>query len=217
MQHVLTELLVSLIAALQALIALSGAPVVPAAEEGWKSATATVFWVGEGETDDNGFIHNRSSAWDVAWMEHFGGLDDPNDRCGSRPCAFIPNENPFYIALPYNDMARGRSKENATRIPWYEQSKRHSILKNRWVEVSAKGRSCFGEWQDVGPFETDDIEYVFGESERPLNREGLQAGIDLSPALRDCLGVGDVAEVRWRHVERADVPAGPWLEIVTGS
>jgi hypothetical protein len=216
MQQTLTELLVALVAALQALVAFSGAS-VPVAEEEWKSATATVFWVGEGEADDNGFIHNRSSAWDVDWMAHFGGLDDPDDRCGFRPCAFTPGENPFYVALPYSDMARGRMKENAARIPWYEQSGRRTILKDRWIEVSAHGRSCFGQWEDVGPFETDDIEYVFGESERPLNREGVKAGIDLSPAMRDCLGIGGVAEVRWRHVEREDVPAGPWRDIVTGS
>lgn len=216
MSHTLTELLATLVVALQAILALSGTQ-TPIAEEGWKDATATVFWVGESETNDNGFIHNRSSAWDIDWMEHFGGIDDPDDRCGFRPCAFTPRENPFYIALPYSDMARGRSKENAARIPWYEHRENHTILKDRWVEVSAKGRSCFGQWEDVGPFETDDIEYVFGEAGKPLNREGVKAGIDLSPAMRDCLGISGVAEVRWRHAERDNVPAGPWLDIVTGA
>jgi hypothetical protein len=181
----------------------------------WKKATATVFWVGEGATDENGFIHNESSAWDVDWREHFGGLDDPSDRCGYHPCAFTPDENPFYIALPYNDLRRGRSKENATLIPWFAGPATSTILKNRWVEVSVDGTSCFGQWEDVGPFETDDVAYVFGDAEWPENEEGVGAGIDLSPAIRDCLSVGDVSEVRWRHVEYDVVPNGPWLSIVT--
>lgn len=181
----------------------------------WKKATATVFWVGEGATDENGFIHNEQSAWDARWLEHFGGVDDPKCRNGFYPCAFTPKENPFYVALPYNDMWHGRSKENANMIPWYTQPSQTSILKNRWVEVSVHGKSCFGQWEDVGPFETDDIAYVFGAAEWAANEEGVWAGIDLSPALRDCLGIGDTAEVRWRHVDRTAVQNGPWLEIIT--
>src|SRR5438874_2455120 len=67
----------------------------------WKPAIATVFWVGEGPTADNGFIANVKNAWDGEWQAHYGGVDDPHDRCGYWPCSFRPRENPFYIALPY--------------------------------------------------------------------------------------------------------------------
>jgi hypothetical protein len=186
-------------------------------EISWKRAIATVFWVGEGADGDNGFIHNRSSAWDGEWQTSFGGVDAPEDRCDFVPCAFTPEENPFYIALPYNDLdVRGAPKANAARIPWHRTAKT-SILKNRWVAVRADDTTCYGQWEDVGPFHSDDIEYVFGDAENPLNQTGAKAGIDLSPAMRDCLGVGGIASVTWRHVEEVDVPAGPWRTVITGN
>ena len=85
----------------------------------WKPAIATVFWVGEEAAPDNGFIHNKASAWDVNWQKSFGGIDDPKDRCGYRPCAFKPLENAFYVALPYNDITdAGIRKEDTSFIPW---------------------------------------------------------------------------------------------------
>lgn len=184
-------------------------------ESGWKKGTATVFWVGEGETEDNGYITNVEAAWDDNWMEHFGGLDDPDERCGFEPCDFTPKENPFYVALPYNDLDdNGDQKADAKRIPRYQVSE-ETLLKNRWVEVRVNGKTCFGQWQDVGPFHEDDIEYVFGTALVPLNQEGMKAGIDLSPALRDCLSVGDVSTVQWRHADGDRIPAGPWKKTIT--
>lgn len=189
--------------------------IVTPPSSGWKHAVATVFWVGEDEASDNGFIHNRSSAWDIDWEEHYGGVDDPEERCGFEPCAFVPEENPFYVALPYNDLARGRRKDNASMIPWNDPASRTSVLKNRWIAVRYEGRICYGQWQDVGPFEEDDVAYVFGDVATPGNVIGVGAGIDLSPALRDCLRADDVAAVEWRHVEADDVPDGPWRTIIT--
>jgi hypothetical protein len=184
-------------------------------ESGWKQATATVFWVGESETHDNDYISNVMSAWDTRWHDHYGGLDDPYDRCGFEPCGFVPNENPFYVALPYNDRDHdGRRKANAASIPWDDPATQTSVLKNRWIEVRVGGKSCFGQWEDVGPFEDDDIAYVFGDADA-ANEFGVGAGIDLSPAMRDCLGVGGVAQVEWRHVEFDAVPQGPWTKTIT--
>ena len=61
----------------------------------WKSALATVFWVGETETQDNDHIANFKSAWDARWVEHFGAIDDPHNRCGYEPRRLQPKENPF--------------------------------------------------------------------------------------------------------------------------
>lgn len=185
-------------------------------EISWKRGVATVFWVGEGETGENDYISNVQSAWDGRWMEHFGGVDDPDNRCGFQSCAFEPRENPFYVALPYNDIdERGRRKANATRIPWNVVSEKKSVLKNRWIEVRHDGKSCFGQWEDVGPFEEDDVEYVFGDAKTPHNTFGEKAGIDLSPALADCLGVDGSDDVQWRHVEFENVPSGGWTKIIT--
>jgi hypothetical protein len=182
----------------------------------WKAAIATVFWVGEGAAPDNGFISNEKAAWDPEWVASYGGVDQPNSRCGFLPCAFKPKENAFYIALPYDDLTEyGIRKRNAAVVPWNRPDARTSVLKNRWVAVQARDLVCYGQWQDVGPFENDDAAYVFGEAPDPSNKRGVAAGIDLSPAMRDCLGVGAVSRVMWRHVEAVEVPDGPWKEIVT--
>jgi len=181
----------------------------------WKLARATVFWAGEGEGDDNGFIHNRSSAWDVDWEKNFGGYDDPECRDGYRPCGFVPKENPFYVALPYNDLNEDGTHKRDPRLPPGPREQWVSDLKDRWIAVRAGGKICYAQWEDVGPFGEDDIAYVFGDALEPLNQRGERAGIDLSPAARDCLGVGGLSDVEWRHVEASEVPDGPWLVSVT--
>jgi hypothetical protein len=183
----------------------------------YKQATATVFWVGENADDSNGYIPNDASAWDSQWQTHFGGLDDPENRCGYVPCAFTPQENPFYFALPYNDLdASGSIRSNAAAvIPWWSTSStEQSQLKNRWVEIAYGSRVCYGQWQDVGPYEENDARYVFGTS-TPKNTFGLKAGLDVSPALNDCLHLQGAGVVQWRFVDWKRVPPGPWKDIVT--
>jgi hypothetical protein len=179
----------------------------------WKEAIATVFWAGEGESSDNGYIQNRASAWDEEWSINFGGLDAPDDRCGYRPCSFVPKLNAFYIALPYIERNEDETvKTSARTIPWYTDDlfATGMLLQNHWVEVQVGTISCYAQWKDVGPFETDDYSYVFGSATTPRNTIDARAGIDLSPAMRDCLGVGDVSMVKWRFTDAAHVPNGPW-------
>jgi hypothetical protein len=46
----------------------------------WKyKITATVFWAGEQATENNP-VANIESAWDVSWLSHYGGEDDPTKR-----------------------------------------------------------------------------------------------------------------------------------------
>ena len=46
---------------------------------------------------------------------------------------------------------------------------------------------------------------------RPRNKANKCAGIDISPAVRDYLGIkGGTATVHWRFVEFHLVPGGPW-------
>ena len=143
------------------------------AEPRWKSGRATVFWVGESETEDNDHIANHKSAWDAKWVEHFGGIDDPDDRCEFVPCGFKPKENPFYVALPYDDMEEdGRRKAVNTFIPWDKPGAKQSLLKNRWIAIRANNVTCYAQWQDVGPFEKDDADYVFGDASQPKNSKG---------------------------------------------
>ena len=176
---------------------------------------ATVFWVGEEASNENNFISNERSFWDANWEENYGGYDDPEERKGFHPKEFTPKENPFYFALPYADFESGNKlKENTRKIPWFtNNSSSGSIVKNRWIAVGANGNICYAQWQDVGPAETDDFEYVFGSASPKNNFSGL----DVSPATRDCLEMGDRQKVWWQFVKDSDVPDGPWKKIVTTS
>jgi hypothetical protein len=197
-------------------IGSEAAPARPAYPD--HTATATVFWVGEPADSDSGYITNVTSAWDDHWRDDFGGVDDPDHRAGWLPAGITPRENTFYVALPYDDFDdAGHVKTSAARLPWAaDRVAGQSVLKNRWVRVERGGKAAYGQWEDVGPFQSDDFDYVFG-SAGPSNKRNERAGIDVSPAIRDALDLDGEQPVSWRFVDRADVPAGPWLSIVTTS
>lgn len=179
--------------------------------------TATMFYVGEHGDESNGYITNTSSAWDEDWQGHFGGVDTPDDRNGWLPAGFTPKQNPFYIALPYNDLdGNGERKTSAKKIYWYDLAvlDEISMVKNRWVKICHDTTCAYGQWEDAGPFGEDDTSYVFGTA-APRNKTGLKAGIDVSPALDDYLKINGQAEVTWQFIEEKDVPAGPWRDIMT--
>jgi hypothetical protein len=182
----------------------------------FKVTTTTLFWVGEPSTDENDFIPNDQSYWDKDWQANYGGVDDPVQRNKHWPAGFTPKQNPFYVALPYGEFTEDGDalKANARRVPWY-RSGLDPLLKNRWVEVQRDGRSCFAQWQDVGPCGEDDFAFVFGSARKPLNTFDARAGLDVSPAVWHYLGMTDNGPAGWRFVEEADVPVGPWTEIVT--
>lgn len=184
--------------------------------EEWKrNVPATVFWVGELPSQHNP-TPNTASAWDQNWDANFGGYDNPDRREGWLPAGFTPALNPFYIALPYNDVAKGgvHRPEASKVIPWFWESYRGdgiSVCKDRWLAIHHKGRVCYAQWEDVGPFEVDHWQYVFGgESPRPNRNQA--AGIDLSPAVRDFLKMKSGDTVEWRFVDDRQVPRGPWTD-----
>lgn len=183
----------------------------------WKyGIVATVFWVGEQPTANNP-TPNDKSAWDVNWMANFGGYDDPVRRNGYHPADFVPRLNPFYVALPYNDLAvgGGHRAEAPDVIPWFWMDFRGSgisLCKGRWVEIHYNGKVCYAQWEDVGPFATDHWQYVFGD-ERPRPNLNRGAGIDVSPAVRDFLGMPSGARVDWRFAAAHAVPDGPWKSL----
>jgi hypothetical protein len=173
----------------------------------------TIFWVGEAADASNAHISNAQSAWDGNWEAHFGGFDDPDNRNGYYPAGFTPNENPFYAALPYNDLdEEGDRKPTAGNCP--NTSSGISWCKNAWIKITKGGKAAYAQWQDVGPLQEDDVAYVFG-SAAPKNTWGAKAGLDVSPAVRDYLGLSDIDRTSWSFVSAASVPAGPWKNIVT--
>jgi hypothetical protein len=188
----------------------------------WKTlVTCTVFWIGEQPTARNP-TPNTKSSWDQEWTSNFGGYDDPepsnriaNHATGEfRPKAFVPKLNPFYVALPYNDvLGWGAHKPEASRvIPWFARMRPEpgkTVCKGRWLQIYNGSRSCYAQWEDCGPWVTDDWEFVFG-NKPPKTRQNGGAGIDISPAVRDYLGIRSGLKVHWRFVETSQVPYGPW-------
>ena len=179
----------------------------------------TVFWVGETSDASNGYIPNAQSAWDGQWQAHYGGVDDDSHRNGFYPAAFTPKENPFYFALPYNDLTeKGNRKSSAGNCPNSSVASlaNYSWCKNSWLAIKHGSKIVYAQWQDVGPFEEDDTAYVFGKA-APKNKQGEKAGLDVSPATRDYLGLEDISTCDWAFVSFNQVPDGPWKQIITTS
>jgi hypothetical protein len=184
-------------------------------EYAWKVAIATtVFWVGEQASVSNP-IPNDKSAWDSGWVSSYGGTDTPNseDRLNFVPTNFIPRQNPFYVALPYNDIDDHHTKPEAAQvIPWFKSSfvrDGQSVCKGRWVAIRHGNKVCYAQWEDVGPFQTDHWQYVFGD-ERPRPNRNRDAGLDVSPAVREYLALDNIDFCDWKFVEFFHVPVGPW-------
>ena len=98
----------------------------------WKvNIVTTVFWVGEKPTPNNP-VPNTRSAWDVNWVVNYGGFDDPDPgtRRNYIPANFTPRQNPFYFALPYNDVTSGDDEaRGAAVIPWFKE-----VVPEIWAE-----------------------------------------------------------------------------------
>ena len=184
----------------------------------WKTRiVTTVFWVGE-PAGGNNPVHNVSSSWDVNWQTSFGGFDNPKQeaRRGYIPANFIPRQNPFYVALPYNDVTRGITKpESKVVIPWFKEAfeaEGRSVCRDRWLAIrNTDGKICYAQWSDCGPFRTDHWQYVFG-TEKPKPNLNQGAGLDISPAVRDYLGLGGKDVTDWKFVDAREVPNGPWAQ-----
>ena len=179
-----------------------------------KNIVTTVFWIGERPSRNNP-VPNRASAWDKHWSRSYGGFDDPNPahRSNYIPIKFTPRQNPFYCALPYNDKAaNGHRPEAARVVPWFNEAYRGpgvSTCKDRWVAIRKGNRTAYAQWEDAGPFRTDYWQYVFGD-ERPRLNLNKGAGLDVSPAVRDYLGLAETDVTDWRFVEFSEVSHGPW-------
>ncbi len=179
-----------------------------------KDIVTTVFWIGE-RPGGNNLVPNRTSCWDRQWTKNYGGFDDPNPahRRNYIPVSFTPRQNPFYCALPYNDKARTGHRPEAPRVvPWFREAYQGpaiSTCKDRWVAIRKGNRIAYAQWEDAGPFRTDHWQYVFG-NERPKPNLNKGAGLDVSPAVRDYLGLQETDVTDWKFVDFHEVPRGPW-------
>ncbi len=207
------------------------------------SVVATTFWVGEIFDPSAPDGSQMISTYDSSWYAHYGGCDGVNHGTGVKRCQserrtaangffplhMVPKENPFYLDLPFDDLNDPIAfRERAAVIPWahdpgyagHARDRNFSYMKNRWVQLSRDGRTCYGQIEDAGPGDYHDAKYVFGShNARPANHRYGGAGLDVSPALNGCLAFaelnGDSDRVSWRFVDAVDVPPGPWKRIVS--
>jgi hypothetical protein len=183
----------------------------------WKrNIVTTVFAIGEKRPGNKGGTR-RASAWNPKWQKEFGGADplEPKAREEYRPRGFTPGLNPFYCALPYSDVTRGTTKPEArTVVPWFSREfmkEGQSVCRDRWVAIRStqNGKVAYAQWSDCGPFGTDHWQYVFGNDlPRPNANHG--AGLAISPAVRDYLGLSPTSITDWKFVEFREIPKGPW-------
>lgn len=198
---------------------LSSPPPPQAAERyPWKrQIVTTVFWIGEMPSANNP-VPNHSSSWDKDWARSYGGFDDPTParRSDYMPVKFTPRQNPFYCALPYNDKASTGHRPEAPRVvPWFKEAYQGpgiSTCKGRWIAIRKGNRTVYAQWEDAGPFRTDHWQYVFGD-ERPKPNLNKGAGLDVSPAVRDYLGLEETDVTDWKFVDFSEVPRGPWSKV----
>lgn len=204
---------------------------------------STTFWVGEIFNPNASDGSQVISTYDSSWMAHYGGCDGVNVGTGSKKCStekrnaangYFPNhmkpqQNPFYLDLPFDDVNnRTAYKQRTQVIPWandpgysgHAKDSNFSYMKNRWVKLMRNGRACYAQIEDAGPGQYHDASYVFGSSDaRPASKRYNNAGMDVSPAVNGCLAYseldGENDEVNWTFVDAVDVPAGPWKRIVT--
>jgi hypothetical protein len=220
--------------------------------------TSTTFWVGEVySTGPDG--SQVISTYDSHWALHYGGsmsscdgeagVQEEAGYCatqarvasnnyyplpykladGTPEPAMVPQQNPFYLDLPYDDVNNANAFAARCRtVPWASQylaadcgDGNFSYMKNQWVRLTGpNGNTCYGQVEDAGPYRYNDTAYVFGSVNRqPANTQANHAGLDVSPALNGCLGFkalnGDTDKVSWQFTGASSVPAGPWTQLIT--
>jgi hypothetical protein len=169
----------------------------------WKAGiVTTIFWLGKGD---------KASSWDPHWIRDNGGPDDEFEMSGYASMTHATRMNPFYVALPFNDLAHPDLAMKWLPKGWTSSGttgdETRSACKDRWVEIKNRaGRYCFAQWEDVGPGSTDDAAYVFGSS-----RPATERGLNVSPAVAKYLGIDSSAITSWRFVDDEDVLPGMWL------
>ncbi len=184
--------------------------------------TTSTFYVGEVEGGqqtniESAFDNFRTTQKGTKWLTAYGGIDKPDKKYRMEDkdyyCPnFVPELNPFYVALPCNP---------------YPNNK-YSFGAESWVKITNEenGKIVYAQWMDVGPWVKligQDCDYVFGDGTISPKAEGdsrtNSAGIDLSPAVSFFLtGEGsDLIEVSWKFVGESEVPkdntdllATPW-------
>ena len=113
-------------------------------------------------------------------------------------------------------MRDGHIKAEAVLVvPWFYRTyttPEKSVCRHHWLAIRQGSRVCYAQWEECGPYRTDHYKYVFG-NERPMANLNHGTGLEVSPAVRDFLGLRPNGVTDWRFVEVRDVSAGPWRSL----
>ena len=180
----------------------------------------TIFWIGERPTARNPVPNNRS-AWDANWARNYGGYDNPDPRFRSNfiPIGMFPRQNPFYCALPYCDIIRGKTKPEVSVVPWFRdcfEKPGKSVLKGRWVAIHHAGQNLFRPVGGLRSIPDRPLAVCLWKQsggsiiDRPRPNLNRGAGLDISPAARDYLRMEKNDICDWKFVDSTSVPDGPW-------
>jgi hypothetical protein len=120
--------------------------------------------------------------------------------------------NPFYVGLPFDDLAHPDLAKKWVPPYWHRSNlpdkEPLSTCKDRWIEIENKnGQRCFAQWLGVSQHRSDDAEYVFGDA-NPKDAIGMQISGRVAQQL-DLLN--HPGGIKWRFVDDKEVASGPWL------
>jgi hypothetical protein len=109
----------------------------------WKeNICTTTFWIAPKSV--------ANSAWDHDWIHDNGGADDPSQMTRRSGYSYMTHSsvlNPFYVALPFNDLTHPNKAARWVPATWAKpvrDGKSVSACKGRWIEIkNANGRVCF--------------------------------------------------------------------------
>ncbi|WP_279402976.1 hypothetical protein [Arthrobacter sp. JCM 19049] len=170
---------------------------------------ATTFWVGEIHDPNAHDGSQMISAYDGWWYERYGGCDGvvEDGVCNTEvreaannyfPKHMTPQQNPFYLDLPFNDVTNEKAFSQRHLIPWANdfgyagnlENKNFSYMKNRWVELSFRGKTCFARSPMRALSSTTTLSTFRGEQRTPeehrvqRGRNGCFPGSRWMPGLR---------------------------------
>ena len=182
---------------------------VPTHSHPWKTSIATdVFILSDVSSTER---------WDTHWVRDNGGNDTVYEMSGYASANHASALNPFYVALPFNDLAHPDAARKWMPAGWISAAKTDpasnakpaSACQDRWIEIKNRyGRVCFAQWEAAAPEPADDALYVFGDDAvKPREKIGLR----VSPAVAKYLGVDGTTFTSWRFVDDQDVLPGMWL------
>ena len=130
------------------------------------------------------------------------------------PVSFVPRQNPFYLRAALQRrhpraIQTGSASGHSVVQAILHRARANPFARHRWIAIRKGNRTCYAQWEDCGPFRTDHFQYVF-QNERPKPNLNRGAGLDVSPAVRDYLGLQPTDVTDWQFVEVPTVPPGPW-------